>query len=163
MDNFIHTVISTADYVKAKKRSKKTMNLSFDEWNVWANRAATFETWDYAKPRLEQVYSLMDALVLGGLICSLLNHVDRVKIACLAQLVNAIAPIYTEPGGPVIKQTTFYPFQQFSTYGRGEVLRSLVSCPIYESKAYGDVSLIQSAAVHNPEAKELNMFILNCD
>jgi alpha-N-arabinofuranosidase len=110
MDNFIHTITATADYVKAKKRSKKTIQLSFDEWNVWAFRDTVFETWDHAKPRLEQIYNLADALVCGGMLCSLVNHADRIKIACLAQLVNAIAPIYTRPGGAVIKQTIFYPF-----------------------------------------------------
>lgn len=163
MDDFIHTIAATADYVKAKQRSPKTMYLSFDEWNVWAQRNETFATWDYAKPRLEQIYNLTDALVLGGLICSLLNHADRVKIACLAQLVNAIAPIYTQPGGPVMKQTIFYPFQQVSAYGRGQVLKPLLSCPKYSSKVYGDVPLLQTAVVYNQEADEISVFILNCD
>lgn len=163
MDNFIHTIISTADYVKAKKRSKKTLNLSFDEWNVWAHRSGDFETWDYAKPRLEQIYNLLDALVFGGLICSLLNHADRVKMACLAQLVNAIAPIRTQPAGPVIKQTIFYPFAQVSAYGRGEVLKPLLSCPKYESKVYGEVPVLQTAVVYNQEKEEVGIFVLNCD
>ena len=64
MDQFIRTVVATADYVKAKKRSRKRLYLSFDEWNVWADRSVTYETWDYAKPRLEQIYNLQDALVL---------------------------------------------------------------------------------------------------
>jgi alpha-N-arabinofuranosidase len=163
MDNFIHTLEATADYVKAKKRSKKTMSLSFDEWNVWANRQATFATWDQAGSRLEQVYNLSDALCFGGLICSLLNHADRVQMACLAQLINAIAPIYTQPGGPVIKQTIFYPFQQVSTYGRGQVLKPLIDCPKFDSKVYGDVPVLQSTVVLNREAGEVNMFVLNCD
>jgi alpha-N-arabinofuranosidase len=163
MDNFIHTICATADYVKAKKRSKKTINLSFDEWNVWAHRSAEFDTWDYAKPRLEQIYNLLDALVFGGLMCSLLNHADRVKMACLAQLINAIAPILTKPGGPVVKQTIFYPFQQVSRYGRGDVLKPLMSCPSYESKIYGDVPALHSSVVYNREAKEVSMFILNCN
>ncbi|HEX2952629.1 MAG TPA: alpha-N-arabinofuranosidase [Bacillota bacterium] len=163
MDHFIHTIESTADYVRAKTRSKKTMYLSFDEWNVWAHRSAEFETWDFAKPRLEQNYNLADALVFGGLICTLLNHADRVKMACLAQLVNAIAPILTEPGGSVIKQTIFYPFQQVSAYGRGEALKLLVSAPKYDSKAFGDVPLLQSAAVYQKESETISLFVLNCD
>ncbi len=163
MDNFIHTLEATADYVKAKKRSKKTMNLSFDEWNVWANRRAAFTTWDQAGARLEQVYNLSDALCFGGLICSLLNHADRVQMACLAQLVNAIAPIYTQPGGMAIKQSIFYPFQQVSTYGRGQVLKPLINCPKFNSKRYGDVPVLQSAVVLNQEAGEVSIFVLNCD
>jgi alpha-N-arabinofuranosidase len=163
MDNFIQTIIATADYVKAKKRSKKSLNLSFDEWNVWADRHAGFENWDHAQPRLEQVYNLIDALVFGGLLCSLLNHADRVGMACLAQLINAIAPIYTQPGGPVIKQSIFYPFQQVSKYGRGAVLKPVMLCPKYESEVYGDVPLLQSAVVLNRETNEVNLFVLNCD
>ncbi len=163
MDNFIHTIASTADYVKAKKRSRKTMKLSFDEWNIWADRNQTYDTWDFAKPRLEQSYNLADALAFGGLICTLLNNADRVKMACLAQLVNAIAPIYTKPGGPVIKQTTYYPFQQVSAYGRGEVLKPILTCPKYDSKIYGDVPVLQTAVVFNEETKEISVFILNCD
>lgn len=163
MDNFIHTITATADYVKAKKRSKKTIQLSFDEWNVWAFRDTVFETWDHTKPRLEQIYNLADALVCGGMLCSLVNHADRIKIACLAQLVNAIAPIYTQPGGAVIKQTIFYPFQQMSQYGRGNVLKPLITCPKYDSKVYGEVPVLQMAVVLNQEMDEISVFILNCD
>lgn len=163
MDNFIHTITSTADYVKAKKRSKKTLNLSFDEWNVWAHRSENYTVWETAEPRLEQIYSLQDALVFGGLICTLLNHADRIKMACLAQLVNAIAPIYTKTGGPVIKQTIFYPFQQVSAYGRGEVLKPLITCPSYPSKIYGYVPVLQSTVVLKRETDEVSIFILNCD
>ncbi|HBE79446.1 MAG TPA: alpha-N-arabinofuranosidase [Firmicutes bacterium] len=163
MDHFIKTIIATADYVKAKTRSPKSLNLSFDEWNVWANRHAEPENWDYAKPRLEQIYNLTDALVLGGLLCSLLNHADRVRMACLAQLINAIAPIYTQAGGPVIKQSIFYPFQQVSTYGRGIVLKPIMLCPKFESKVYGDVPLLQSAVILNQETNEVSIFVLNCD
>ena len=162
MDNFIQTIVAAADYVKAKKRSAKRLYLSFDEWNVWANRSENFETWDYAKPRLEQIYSLNDALTFGGLICALLNHADRVRMACLAQLINAIAPIYTQPGGPVIKQSIFYPFQQVSTYGRGAVLKPILSCPQYDSKVYGDVPVLQPAVVFNQEANQVSIFVLNC-
>ena len=163
MDNFIDTITATADYVKAKKRSKKKMLLSFDEWNIWANRNQTYEQWEFAKPRLEQTYDLADALAFGGLICVLLNHADRVKIACLAQLINAIAPIYTQPGGPVIKQTTYYPFQQVSTYGRGRVLKPIMASPKYDSKRFGEVPVLQSAVVFNEEREEISVFILNCD
>lgn len=161
MDQFIRTVVAAADYVKAKKRSRKRLFLSFDEWNVWADRTVSYETWDYAKPRLEQIYNLQDALVFGGLLCTLLNNADRVKIACLAQLVNAIAPILTQPGGAVIKQTIYYPFAQVSTLGRGVVLRPLITSPRYES-VYGDAPVLQLSAVYREEEGEVNVFVLNC-
>lgn len=163
MNDFIKTVASTADYVKAKTRSKKMLKLSFDEWNVWYIKKQTRFPWEMAPPILEDIYSLLDALVFGGMLCTLLNNSDRVKIACLAQLVNVIAPIYTQKGGMAIKQAIFYPFQQVSVYGRGSALKTLVNCPAFETKLHGDVPVIQSAATYNEEDKTVTVFILNCD
>ncbi|WP_160671828.1 alpha-N-arabinofuranosidase [Clostridium sp. C8-1-8] len=163
MEKFIKTIVSTADYVKAKKRSNKTMYLSFDEWNVWYQKQIKLTDWEIAPPILEDIYSLLDALVFGGLMCSLLKHADRVKIACLAQLVNVIAPIFTKKGGPVIKQSTFYPFQQVSTYGRGEVLNVLIEAPTFKTNLHGEVPIVQSTATYNKEDNTVTIFALNCD
>ena len=35
MDQFIESVVATADAVGARLKSRKRLNLSFDEWNVW--------------------------------------------------------------------------------------------------------------------------------
>lgn len=163
MNNFIHTITSVADYVKAKNHSKKTLMLSFDEWNVWYQKKQTRYDWISAPPILEDIYSLLDALVFGGMLCALLNNSDRVKIACLAQLVNVIAPIYTEKEGKAIKQATYYPFQQVSLYGRGDVLKTLIKCHDFETKLYGDIPVLQSSATFDPQTGKLSIFMLNCD
>src|SRR5215212_4262234 len=141
MDNFIDEVVAIADAVAARRRSAKRIMLSFDEWNVWyrtrrsrADRVK--EGWPIAPPILEELYSVEDALAFGGLCISLLNHCDRVKAACLAQLVNAIAPIMTETGGPAWRQTIFYPFAQMSRFGRGDVLRTQVESEGYSATYY---------------------------
>ncbi len=106
MDRFIESVVATADHVKALRRSDKTINISFDEWNVWyhsryveVDRITDPQTWPIAPRLLEDVYSVVDAVVFGNLLISLIRHSDRVTAASLAQLVNVIAPIMTEPGG----------------------------------------------------------------
>ena len=66
---------------------------------------------------------MADALVVGCLLITLLRHADRVKVACLAQLVNVIPPIRTLDGGPAWRQTSFFPFMHASRFGRGTVLR----------------------------------------
>ena len=119
MDSFIEEVVAIADAVAARRRSAKRIMLSFDEWNVWYRTRRSREArvrpgWPVAPPILEEVYTCEDALVFGGACISLLNHADRVKAACLAQLVNVIAPIMTETGGPAWRQTIFYPFAQIS-------------------------------------------------
>jgi len=154
-------VSSTADYVKAKKRSRKTMYLSFDEWNVWYQKKVKLMPWDEAPPLLEDRYSLLDSLVFGGLMCSLLNNADRVRMACLAQLVNVIAPIFTEKGGSAIRQTIYHPFQQVARYGVGAVLRPIVHCGQQETKSYGEVPMLQSAATYDEETGSIALFVLN--
>ena len=162
MDRFIHSVTSTADYVKALKRSSKTINLSFDEWNVWYQQKQIRFDWEIAPPILEDQYSLLDALVFAGMGITLINNADRVKIACLAQLVNVIAPIFTEKGGSVIRQSIFYPFQDISKYGRGTVLKPVIKAPTIET-VYGDAPVLSVAVVDNSEAEEMTVFCLNID
>ena len=146
MDRFIRMLVATADYVKAEKRGKKDFNFSFDEWNVWYQSKQQPHGWMEAPPILEDNYSLLDALVFAGLGMTLMNHADRVKIACLAQLVNVIAPIITQKGGKAIRQTIFYPFRYLSEYGRGMVLQPVVRTPKTETK-YGETPLLYTAAV----------------
>ncbi|MCZ8511088.1 alpha-N-arabinofuranosidase [Paenibacillus filicis] len=166
MDDFIHTVIATCDYVKAKKRSKKKMYLSFDEWNVWyhSNDAdKKIAPWQVAPPQLEDVYNHEDALVVGCLLISLLKRADRVKMACLAQLVNVIAPIMTANGGPAWRQTIFYPYLHASLFGRGQALVPLIRSPKYDTKEITDVPYLEAVAVHNEERGEVTVFAVNRD
>ncbi|MBR2766393.1 MAG: alpha-N-arabinofuranosidase [Blautia sp.] len=168
MDAFIRSVIATCDYVKAKKRSKKTINLSFDEWNVWFhsneadNDLMKNHPWQVAPPLLEDIYNFEDALVVGLLMITLLRHADRVKMACLAQLVNVIAPIMTEQGGgKAWKQTIYYPFMLTSRYGRGTVLQPVLDSPAHDTAAHEDVKDVATVAVWNEEKEEVAIFAVN--
>lgn len=168
MDEFIKTVISTCDYVKAKKRSKKKINLSFDEWNVWyhSNEAGSkLGPWYIAPHQLEYIYNLEDALLVGCMfiIITLLRHADIVKIGCLAQLVNVITPIMTEKGDLAWRQTIYYPFMRTSNYGRGTVPNPIIDAPKYDTKDYMDVPMIESIGVENDEKDELTIFEVNRD
>lgn len=166
MDLFIKSVISTCDYIKAKKRSKKTINLSFDEWNVWYHsneEDKKIKPWSVAPPQLEDVYNFEDALLVGSMLITLLSHADRIKIACLAQLVNVIAPIMTSNDGGAYRQTIFYPFMHASAYGRGTALNPIIKSPLYDSRDYTDVPVLQSIAVVNEENGELTIFAVNKD
>jgi alpha-L-arabinofuranosidase len=166
MDEFIKTVIATCDYVKAKKRSKKNMFLSFDEWNVWFHSHAQdrkLEPWQIAPPQLEDIYTHEDALLVGCMLISLLKRADRVKMACLAQLVNVIAPIMTANGGGAWKQTIFYPFLHASVFGRGNALIPLIDSPKYDTKDITDVPYLEAIAVHNEEQNEVTVFAVNRD
>ena len=168
MDEFIRTVIATCDYVRAKKRGKKNINISFDEWNVWFHSNAADDDitqnhpWQVAPPMLEDIYTFEDALLVGLMLITLLKHADRVKIACMAQLVNVIAPIMTDQGGGAAwKQTIFYPFLHASRYGRGVALMPLVQTAKHDTAKHENVTDVESVAVYNEEKEELTIFAVN--
>ena len=164
MDRYISTVAAICDIVKEKKHSDKTVQLSFDEWNVWYHSKAhdrTLEKWIPAPPRLEDVYTFEDALVVGCLLITLLRHADRVKMACLAQLVNVIAPIMTQTGGGCWKQTIFHPFSQASRYARGEALQTQLRCPSYDGGRYGLTPCVEAVVTVNREQQQITLLAVN--
>jgi len=165
MDRFIDSVVATCDFVAARKRSRKQMMISFDEWNVWYtsryHAGAQSMQWAEAPPLLEDRYTVADAVVVGDMLLSLLRHADRVRIGCLAQLVNVIAPIVAEPGGAAWVQTTFHPFQQAAQHAKGSVLRLRVDSPRHETEAYGDVESVSAVATYDEAAGDLVLFAVN--
>ncbi len=168
MDAFIKEVVAICDAVGAKKRNAKKIHLSFDEWNVWYHSnqqdAELHKTdpWGRALPLLEDVYNFEDALLVGAMLITLMRNADRVKIACMAQLVNVIAPIMTRTGGGVWAQTIFYPLMQASVYGRGISLRPVVSCPTYACKDFDKVPVVDSSAALQEDGS-LTVFCVNRD
>ncbi|MFI7703595.1 alpha-N-arabinofuranosidase [Nonomuraea sp. NPDC049480] len=159
MEYFIRSVVATADHVGARLKSRKRIDISFDEWNIWYlsrfQNAEPPTDWPVAPRLLEDHYHLADAVAFGGLLITLLANSDRVTAASLAQLVNVIAPIMTEPGGRAWKQTTFHPFAQASRHAAGDVLRIEPVSPSYETADYGDVPLLHAVATHSEEGTTL--------
>ena len=153
LDRFIDTVVHAADHVRAHKGSDKQIDISFDEWNVWSisryhEQAKTFgpQDWPVAPRLLEDIYTVADAVVVGGLLISLLRRADRVASASIAQLVNVIGPIMTEPAGPAWRQTTFFPFSLTSQLAAGDSLRVISTGDTVDGGSYGTVPVIDSAA-----------------
>jgi len=101
--------------------------------------------------------------MVGGALITLLNNADRVKAACLAQLVNVIGAIFTEPGGPAWRQTIFHPFKLVTQNAHGKVLQSKVSSGTYDTKTAGAISQVLASAVHDSERKKIALFVLNRD
>lgn len=174
MQFFIDTVTATADHVKHKLRSTKTMQLSFDEWNIWyldehmaaeealkAEDSSGEREWSYAPRLIEDAYSVADAVVLGSLLMTLLKNANRVTAASLAQLVNVIAPIMTEPGGDAWRQTTFFPFSVTARLARGKVVPVAVTADTYSTHVYGDVPLVDSVVTVDVESNTGAVFLVN--
>ncbi|MFI7703323.1 alpha-N-arabinofuranosidase [Nonomuraea sp. NPDC049480] len=162
MEQQIEGVIATADHVAAKLGSRKRLKVSFDEWNVWSHSLFGGENsldWAHAPRIIEEEYDAAAAAVVGSLLITLLNHADRVGIACQAQLANVIAPIRTEPGGPAWRQTIFHPFALTAAHARGRVLRVQATAPAMATERYGEVPVLAAAATLDDG--ELSVFAVN--
>ena len=174
MDRHIHEVGAVCDYVQGLQKSSKRLWLSFDEWNVWyrARDAAATDGRRAAAPRLlEEVYNLEDALLVGGFVNTLLRNSDRVRIACLAQLVNVIAPLVTSDTG-VLRQSTYYPYAWAIWYARGRVLDLRVESETYPIRGAGlqadfardgDVPFVDLTATIDEPAGQAAVLMLNRD
>ena len=165
MERQIAETAAVCDYVQGRKRSAKKLWLSFDEWNV-SYRTTSGDAVDGKRQEsphlLEEVYNLEDALLVGGLINSLLRNSDRVKVACLAQLVNVIAPIVTNSNG-LLRQSIFYPYSWALQFARGAAVNLLVESPQYEVPGMDHVPYVDVAATYNAESKDFSVFVLNRD
>ena len=167
LDEFICSVIAACDYVKGVKRSRKTINISFDGWNVWYHSKAQDDAdmanlpWREHPHLLEDRYNFEDAIVDSLALIRFLQHADRVKIACLAQLVNVIAPIMTAGDGPAWRQTIYWPFFLFSKYGRGTVLQSVLSGGDHPTSRHDHVTDVEAAVVYDEEVRQVVIFAVN--
>nr|WP_152650032.1 alpha-N-arabinofuranosidase [Demequina globuliformis] len=169
MDRFIDDVVAAADHAKALAKSSKTVNISFDEWNVWymnrppegAFSGTGVDEFQYAPRLLEDQYSVLDAVVFGSLLISLLRHCDRVTSASLAQLVNVIAPIMTEPGGPAWRQATFFPFATTSRLARGVAVDVDVRAGTVDTTQLGPVPDADAVATVDEDARTASVFVVN--
>jgi alpha-N-arabinofuranosidase len=168
LDTYISTVESTIKLVKANKRSKHDVYISFDEWNVWYHSNAQDrailegnEGWPHAPRLLEDIYNFEDVLQVGCILNTFIRKSNVVKIACIAQLVNVIAPIMTDPKGAAWRQTTYYPYYFASVFGRGTALNLSVSCPGYAADVAEEVPFIDIAGVHDEEAGTVTFFAVN--
>jgi alpha-N-arabinofuranosidase len=165
MDVHIKEVAAIADAVAARRHSPRRIMLAVDEWNIWykarAGEHARKPGWPQAPRLIEEVYNFEDALAAGGALSVLMNNADRVKTACLAQLVNAIGAIRTEPNGPAWRQTIFHPFAIAARLARGRVLRPAITSPVREGRLHPEMPYLVASATHDEAAGRIAIFALN--
>lgn len=163
MDGFISEVAGICRETKTALRSDRDVRLSFDEWNVWYHFQKDGREppkWTVARPIEEERFDMADALLIGCMLNTLISHADTVRIACLAQLVNVIAPIMTEPGGAAWAQTIYYPFLYASRCGRGDAMRVETESPAYGCAARDAVPYLDAAAVKRADGS-IALFMIN--
>lgn len=163
LEDFVDTLSSVVRYAKAQRRSKRDVYLSWDEWNVWYkahNLRDTHGEWTEAPHLIEEVYNLEDALVVAQWLSVFLRKSDVIKIACLAQIVNVIAPILTTTDS-LLKQSIYYPFRAFSKLAAGAALDVHVKAPMYATTRYGDMPLLDVSASYDEANNASGVFIVN--
>jgi alpha-L-arabinofuranosidase len=156
----LDTLAGLLRYVKAKRRSKHDVFLSWDEWNVWYKDRSGKGGWKEAPPLSEEVYNLEDALVVAQWMNVFLRRCDVLHIACLAQVVNTISPLTTTPEG-LLRQTTFYPIVMISNHAVGQALVPLTVAPQYDTKEYGPMPLLDVSASYDQAGDRGAVFIVN--
>ena len=166
MEAFIRDIVSHIDHVKSVKKSSRQVNISFDEWNVWhmsrdESKVPAGKDWPVAPVLLEDTYTVADAVVVGDLLVTLLRNTDRVHSASLAQLVNVIAPIMTEPGGRSWKQTTFHPFALTSRHASGTVLQLAVESPLVSGGTTAGFAALSAVATYDADKGQAVVFAVN--
>lgn len=179
LDTHVKNTKRVLSYAKAQQKEDKDIKICLDEWNVWnfqdikmnsldelAGKTkfelTSAEPWEQHPAILQEKYSLLDALTVGGLGITVLNNVDSIEIACLAQLINVIAPITTNEDGKLLKQTIYYPFQLLTEYGRGEVLKGVATGDTQDTE-FGELPVVAAATVYDKENNQLKVFALNSD
>jgi alpha-L-arabinofuranosidase len=167
LDRYIGTIASTINYVKSKKRSKRDVYISFDEWNVWYHSNKQDREildgnggWPHAPRLLEDIYNFEDVLQVGCIINTFIRRSDVVKLACIAQLVNVIAPIMTDPKGAAWRQTIYYPYYFASRFGRGTALQLSVDSPGYDADVADNIPYLDITGVKNDDGT-LTFFAVN--
>ena len=140
----IKTAEGIIDAAMSGVRNRK-IHIAWDEWNVW------YRARNNQKGRriLEEHYNLEDALVVATFLNAFINNAHILKIANMAQLVNVIAPIFTNESGLYL-QTIYYPLQLIAKNSRGKALDLFVDTPRYNSRRFNGVPYLDiSAALDN--------------
>lgn len=138
--------------MSGEPRNRK-LYIAWDEWNVWYRARGPQQR---GRRILEERYNLEDALVVATFLNTFVNNAHIVKIANMAQLVNVIAPIFTNQEG-LFLQTIYHPLQLFANNSKGQALRLHTDSPKYESKRFGPVPFLDTSAAYDNGTLVLNV------
>jgi alpha-N-arabinofuranosidase len=177
MERQILEIGAVCDYVQALQNSPKRLWLSFDEWNVWYRaRGGRFANGNrtFAPHLLEEVYNLEDALLVGGFVNTLIRQAERVRVGCLAQIINVIAPLMTN-ADKVLRQSIYYPYVWSLQYAHSKVLDVQVESDAYDARPpiggtggppradSPKVPYLDAVATMHPGNGQVSLFMLNRD
>ena len=142
IDRRTKTAEGTIDAVLSGQPGNRKIYIAWDEWNVWYRARGNTQR---GRRILEEKYNLEDALVIATFLNSFVNHSHIVKIANMAQLVNVIAPIFSNDKG-IFLQTIYHPLALFANNTKGKALQLFVDSPKYKSRRFDEVPYLDVSA-----------------
>ena len=161
LDDRIQVVKGQIRAVRVGNPSARPIMIAFDEWNVWYRTLVPGSTeYDIAKTGLEEKYNFEDALGMGVFLNAFFRHADVVKMANLAQLVNVIAPMFTNPQG-LYFQTIYFPIAEYAKQRGNQSLDVRVDSPQYKPDKGRELGYLDVSATYNPKTKQVFLNVLN--
>lgn len=160
IDYRIEVVEGMIQAAQSGRRSQRSIYIAFDEWNVWYRARGGSTEFDIGRTRLEEQYNFEDALAMGMFLNSFIRHANVVKMANLAQVVNVIAPIFTNPQG-LFLQTIFFPLAEYAKQKNTMALQALVQSPTYSIDERKPIPYLDVSATHSAEAGVVYLNVLN--
>ncbi|MBC7783029.1 MAG: alpha-N-arabinofuranosidase [Burkholderiales bacterium] len=160
IDRVLADYSAVIDYVRGVRKSKKKVYVCFDEWNVWYRQRDGSSEWVEAPHILEEIYNLEDALVVAQYLNAFIRRADLVKIACIAQIVNVIAPIMTSKNALVL-QTIFHPFEMIVQHSGDRALKLVVTCPTYAAGKLGEAPTLDAAGTYCTRTGRVMLSVVN--
>jgi alpha-L-arabinofuranosidase len=153
LNDRIKTAAGIIDAALSGRPGNRKIYIAWDEWNVWYRARGDSQR---GRRILEEHYNLEDALVVATMLNSFVNHAHVVKMANMAQLVNVIAPIFSDDQG-IYLQTIYYPLQLFAINSRGKALDLFVDSPTYKSARFDGVPYLDVSGAYNDGSLVLNV------
>ena len=116
---YMDELVTRHGAIMDKHDPEKKIGMIVDEWGNW------FDVEPGTNPGfLYQQNTMRDALVAGITLNIFNKHCDRVKMACIAQMVNVLQSVILTEGPKMIKTPTYYVFHMYKEHQGAELLES---------------------------------------
>nr|MCR4830546.1 alpha-N-arabinofuranosidase [Pseudobutyrivibrio sp.] len=116
---FMEELINKHAAIMDQYDPEKKIGMMVDEWGIWTDvEPGTNPGFLY------QQNTMRDALVAGMNLNIFNKHSDRVKMACIAQMVNVLQSVVLTDGAKMIKTPTYYVFKMFRHHQGATLLGS---------------------------------------
>lgn len=149
--------IKAAQNAQAKPRP---IYIAFDEWNTWYRARSGDTEFEIAKTGLEERYNFEDALAAGMFLNAFLRHANVVKLANLAQLVNVIAPIFTNKQSLYL-QTIYWPLVEYGKQRGNLSLDLQTTGPTYRIGNRTPIGYLDVSGTYSARDRAMYLNVLN--